>query len=117
MFYSMENFKDFLYKSDSDYREQRFLLCALDTWKRYLSICNENDIVFPDIEYIIWETTLREYSLIGNEVIREVSNLSKTIVLDRLQSNKNRKKDNEIYPKVSENREEVTFLQGDSSSC
>jgi len=117
MFYSMENFKDFLYKSDSDYREQRFLLCALDTWKRYLSICNENDIVFPDIEYIIWETTLREYGLIGTEVIRGMSDLSKTIVLDRLQSNKNREKDNEIYLTVPKDREEITFLQRDSSSC
>ena len=114
----MDNCQDFLYKSDSaEYREQRFLLCALDTWKKYVSICNENNIVFPNMEVIIWETTLREYGLIGNEVIRGMSNLSKTIVLDKLQSDKNRKKDNEIYLTVPKDREEITLLQRDSSSC
>tara|TARA_R110002050_G_scaffold68905_1_gene149260 strand:+ start:973 stop:1317 length:345 start_codon:yes stop_codon:yes gene_type:complete len=114
----MGNCQNFLYKSDSaKYREQRFLLCVLDTWKNYVYICKENGVVFHNMKVIIWETTLREYGLIGTEVIRGMSDLSKTIVLDRLQSNKNREKDNEIYLTVPKDREEITFLQRDSSSC
>ena len=113
----MENCQDFLYESDTvEYRELRFLFCVLDFWKINVNICKENKIEFPNMETIIWESTLREFNYFDDKS-QCLPNLSEIIDLHRLHSNKKRNKNYEVHHGLQENREKVSFLQGDSSSC
>lgn len=117
MFYRMENCKDFLYESDKfEHREIRFLLCALDIWKKYTKICIENNIVFPNMDSIIWESVLRELGLFGKE-IKSLPTVSKVISLNDLYANSQRKRDNEFYFDVSKNEKKIALVQGNSIWC
>jgi len=113
----MGNCQDFLYESDTvEYEELRFLFCVLDFWKINVNICKENKIEFPNMETIIWESTLREFNYFDDKS-QCLPNLSEIIDLHRLHSYKKRNKNNEVYYGLQKNREEISFLQGDSSSC
>jgi len=113
----MENCQDFLYESDTvEHRELRFLFCVLDFWEINLKICKENNIEFPNMESIIWESTLREFGYFDDKS-QCLPNLSEIINLHRLHSYRKRNKDNEVYYRIPKDREEITLLQGDSSPC
>ncbi len=117
MFWDMENCQDFLYESDTvEHREIRFLFCVLDFWKINVNICKENKIEFPNMDTIIWESTLREFNYFDDKS-QCLPNLSEIIDLHRLHSNKKRNKNYEVYHGLQENREKVSFLQRNSSSC